>query len=66
MNPFREPKPISISLEVAARCDRPDQAQRMDQLVRSVISVPCSKILREEVKWKRARKKHKKTTIARK
>jgi hypothetical protein len=53
----REPKPIQISPEVAARCDGSDQAERMDALFRAVISVPHSTIVKEEEKWKRARAK---------
>ncbi|MGI8989977.1 MAG: hypothetical protein ACR2I2_10375 [Bryobacteraceae bacterium] len=54
-----EPKPISIPDELAARCDGPNQAERMDQLFRAVISAPRSAVLKEEAKWKRARAKKK-------
>jgi hypothetical protein len=61
MKPVRQPKPINISPELAARCERPDAAERMDQLFRVAISVPHSAVWKEEAKWKRARaKKHKK------
>jgi len=54
-----QPKPISISPELAARCDRPDAAERMDKMFRAVISVPHSAVLKDEAKRKRARaKKH--------
>jgi hypothetical protein len=55
--PAREPKPMNISPELAARCDRPDGAERMDQLFRAVISTPHSAVLKDEAKRKRARAK---------
>jgi hypothetical protein len=56
---MRQPKPITISPDLAVRCDRPDAAERMDQLFRAVISVPHSVVVKEEEKWKQARGKHK-------
>jgi hypothetical protein len=54
-----QPKPIEVPPGIAARCDSPDQAERMDQLLRAVIAVPKATIDKEEAKWKlaRARKK---------
>jgi hypothetical protein len=60
MKPARAPKPINISPELAARCNRPDAAERMAQLFRAVIAVPHSAIVKEEAKWKRARAKQSK------
>jgi hypothetical protein len=51
------PASIYISQELAARCERPDGAERMDQLFRAVISAPRSAIVKEEAKWKRERAK---------
>jgi uncharacterized protein YdeI (YjbR/CyaY-like superfamily) len=50
MKPAHPPKPISIPDDLAARCDGPDQ---FDKLFRAVISVPNSDILKEKPKWKR-------------
>ena len=49
------PKPISIPPDIAARCNGPDQADRMDKVFRAVISVPHSAVLKDERKRKKAR-----------
>jgi hypothetical protein len=50
-----QPKPISISPEVAARCDGPKQFEKFDNLFRAVIAVPKAEIDKEEAKWRRSR-----------
>jgi len=54
-----QPKPISIPPEIAARCDGPVQFQKFDQLLRTVIAVPHSEIVRREQEWKKSRAKKK-------
>lgn len=51
----REPKPISISPELAARCDGNDQAQRMDAAFRAMLTVSHSAVMEDTAKRKRAR-----------
>jgi hypothetical protein len=41
------PKPITISDDMAARCNASDQAERMDNLFRAVLAVPHSAVLKE-------------------
>lgn len=57
-----KPKPISIPPEIAARCDGQDQFQKFDQLLRTVIAVPHSEIVKREAEWNKtqAKKKQKK------
>ena len=50
-------KPISIPPDIAARCDRPDGAERMDNLFRAVLTVPHSAVLKDAAKRKQAREK---------
>jgi len=49
--------------DIAAKCDGPNQFEKVDRLFRSVISVPKATIDEAEQKWKqeRARKRAKKT-----
>jgi hypothetical protein len=51
----RQPKPIQISPELAARFDGSDQAERMDQLFRAVVSTPRATVSKNEDEWKRKR-----------
>lgn len=51
------PKAIDIPPDIAARCDGPDQAERMDGVFRAVISVPHSAVLKDTRKRKAARAK---------
>ena len=53
--PEKTLKPISIPETIAARCDRPDQAERMDRLFRAVLTVPRSAVLKDTAKRKRER-----------
>lgn len=53
---MKRTKPIKISPELAARCERADGAERMDKLFRAVIAVPHSAIAEQEKKWQRERK----------
>lgn len=50
-------KPIRISPELAARCDGPDQAERMDVAFRAILNVPHSAVVKDTAKRARARKK---------
>jgi hypothetical protein len=50
-----QPQPINISPELAARCDGPDQAAKMDQLFRAVLTVPRAAVLTDTAKRKQAR-----------
>lgn len=52
---MKTPKPIDISPELGARCDRPDGAERMDQLFRAVISAKPLDVAKQEEKWKQTR-----------
>jgi hypothetical protein len=52
-----KPKPISISPELAERCNGNDQAERMDAAFRSVLKVTHSAVLKDTAKRKRARRK---------
>ncbi len=52
-----QPKTISISPELAARCERPDAAERMDKLFRAVLKVPRSAVLEDIQERKRTRAK---------
>lgn len=53
-------KPISISPELAARCDGTDQAERMDKAFRAVLNTPHSAVTKDTAKRKRARAEAKK------
>jgi len=59
----RHSRPIEIPPDIAAKCDGPNQFEKVDRLFRSVISVPKATIDEAEQKWKqeRARKRAKKT-----
>jgi hypothetical protein len=46
-------KPINIPEDVAARYTNPDQFERFDAMVRKVLSVPHSEIVRREKEYKR-------------
>jgi hypothetical protein len=46
-------KPIHISDELAAQYTNPDQAERFDSALRSILSVPHSVILEREAEQKR-------------
>lgn len=46
-------RPVKISAEVAAKCDAPNQFANFDALVRSVLAVPHSEIVRRERNYKR-------------
>jgi len=50
-------KPITISPELAARCDGNDQAERMDKAVRAVLSTPHPVVMKDTAKRKREREK---------
>jgi hypothetical protein len=50
-------KPIQISPELLARCNGPDQAERMDAAFSAVLKVPRSVVLKDTAKRKRARAK---------
>ena len=39
-------KPISISPELAERCDGGDQAERMDAALRAILSTPHSAVMK--------------------
>lgn len=52
-----KPKPIRISSELAARCDGADQSERMDKVLRAVLAVPHSAVLKDTAKRKKARAK---------
>jgi hypothetical protein len=52
---MKSPKPMSISPELAARCEGNDQAERMDKAFRAVLSVPHSAVLKDTAKRKRVR-----------
>jgi len=43
--------------ELAARCEGRDQFQKFDNAFRSCLSVPKEAVLKEDVRWKRARAK---------
>lgn len=51
----QQTKPITISPELAARCEGTDQAERMDAAFRAVFSVPHSAVLKDTAKRKRTR-----------
>jgi hypothetical protein len=57
----REPKPIAIPEDLAARCEGSDQFEKFDRLFRNVISVPKAEIDKQDAKWKRAHAKDRKT-----
>lgn len=42
------PKPLSISPELAAHCDGPDQDERMDVAFRTVLTVSTASIPKDE------------------
>jgi hypothetical protein len=48
-----QPKPITISDELLARCDLPNQAQRFDANLRKVLAYPRSAMLRQEAEHRR-------------
>ena len=52
-----EPIPISISDDLAARCDGPNQFETFDRGVRAFLAVPKSAVLKAEAKDKRLKKK---------
>jgi hypothetical protein len=52
-----QPKPITISPELAARCDGNDQTERMDKAVRAVLNTPHSAVMKDTAKRKREREK---------
>jgi hypothetical protein len=52
-------KPITISDDLASRCDSPDQLEKFDKFFRAVIAVPKSEIDKQEAKWKKERAKKK-------
>jgi hypothetical protein len=54
---MKSPKPMSISPELAAGCEGNDQAERMDNAFRAVLSVPHSAVLKDTAKRKRVRVK---------
>lgn len=51
----REPKPINIPPDLAARCERPDAAARMDQAFRAIVNAKPSDVAKQEEKWKQTR-----------
>lgn len=57
-------KPISISPELAARCDGNDQAERMDAAFRAVLTVPHSAVLQDTEKRKQDRAKKQKKSAS--
>jgi hypothetical protein len=48
---------INITEDIAAHCDRPDQFEKFDKLIRAIIATPKAQINENEAKWKRARAK---------
>lgn len=50
---MKEPKPITISDELAAQYTEPDQAERFDKALRQILSVPHSVIVEREAKYKK-------------
>lgn len=50
---MKMPKPVTISDEIAARYDNPDQFERFDAAVTKVLSVPHSELLRREAEYKK-------------
>jgi hypothetical protein len=57
--PKPKPKPINISPELAARRERPDAGDRMDQIFRAVINAKPSDVAKQEEKWRQVRAKSK-------
>jgi len=55
------PTPITISPEIAAKCDAPNQAENFDRGIRAFLAVPKSAVLKEEAKAKRLKRQLKKT-----
>jgi hypothetical protein len=51
---MKDPKPITISDELAAQYLEADQAERFDKAVRQILSVPHSEILKREAAYKKA------------
>jgi hypothetical protein len=49
----KEPRPVTISEELLAKCDLPNQAKRFDAAVRKILSVPHAEIVRREEEYKR-------------
>jgi hypothetical protein len=49
----KEPKRVSISEELLSKCDLPNQPERFDAMVRKLLSVPHSEIIRREQEYKR-------------
>ncbi len=50
---MRQPKPVEINDELAAQYTGPDQFARFDTVVRKILSVPHSEIVRREAEYKR-------------
>ena len=57
-----KPKPITISPELAARCDGNDQTERMGKAFRAVLNTPHSAVEANTKKRKRAREKKRSVT----
>jgi hypothetical protein len=50
---MKQSKPITISDKLLAKCDLPNQAERFDATVRSVLAYPRSEMLRHEAERRR-------------
>ena len=52
-------RPLQIPPEIAAKCDAPNQSERFDHMVRTLMAVPKAEIDRREAKWKRKQERKK-------